>query len=458
MTNYYRRTISSNSILVDMPEERFYYFNKWFNEPGGQREIYLPPPEGNPETCFTYPEYLSRLSSRNHFETGDIKAFEVADHYSYVYGDATMAYNNPKFAYPGNKAKLDLFTRQLVFLDGKYLIIFDRVNSIKPEYEKRWLMHSIGLPQFADAPVQVESPGHREVYKAGLVRIDNKGGTLFCQTMFPEDYLIRKVGGSATVTPSKADPENKGNLTLRTTVQAKYERVGPAIASDGAKVENWVIEFIDQDHFKIKGSMTGEDGTGSIKDSIFISNSQSIFIPKDNWTGTPGKGDKIYFSVTSLSHRFWSNGINYHPHVKTMIGIFGDGSHIDPGNWRIEVYPKKKQNFDNFLHLLYPCDREKAIPPVAEGILTSDNRMKGLNIDKWTILFGSNGTLDQKTEYIIKKKGEMSNFLFDVKRGEPYTINIQSSSGSNKQKIIASNEGTLSFVALGPCRIEITPF
>jgi len=331
------------------------------------------------------------------------------------------------------------------------------VNSLNHEYEKKWLLHSIGEPRFEEKPVEVEYPWHRETYKAGLVRIDNKEGTLFCQTLFLDDYLIKKIGGSATVTSAKPDPANNGKSTLRTIIQGKYERVSPTIASDSAQKEDWTVEFIDSDQFKIKGSITGEDGIGSLKEAMFISKSQSIFVPKENWNGTPQMGDKLYFSVTSPSHRFWVNGKTQNPSLQNMVHFLKDGSHIDPGNWRIEVFPKKKQKYDTFFHLLYPCDRETASSPVAEGVLTSDNIMKGINIENWMVFFGNKGIINQKTEYVIRNKGETINLLLDMKPEKPYMINIQGSSGSKKQKIIASKEGTIFFTSSGLCRVEITP-
>lgn len=470
MQFYYRPTINSNSMLVVQPGETSWIppnvadqnkipnRNGYTAEWGGQRVCYMLPEYGSAENCLTFDKYLYRKNHQHHFETGDIKAFEVTDRYSYVSGDATMAYNNPTFSYPGNKPKLDLFTRELVFVDKKYLIIFDRVSSLNPEYEKRWLLHSVGQPQFGEKPVQVEVPGHREIYKAGLVRIDNKGGTLFCQTMFPEDYLIRKVGGSASVTPAKAGPGNKGNATLRTTIQGKYERVSPTIASDAAQVGNWMIEFVDQEHFKVSGSSTGEDGVGSVKDAMFISNSQSVFITKENWEGTAVKGDKFYFSVTSPSHRFWVNDKNYSPSVKKIIQVIKDGSHIEPGNWRVEVFPKGKEKFSAFLHLLYPCDGDTTSPPLAEGFVTSDSLMKGVNVDNWVVLFGHKGTINEKVQYVIRNKHKTANLLLDMKPEKTYTLNIiNQGSEFSKEKVLTSKEGTLFFTAPGPCRVEITP-
>jgi len=470
MLNYYRPTISSNTLQVIQPDEKTWIppaaaqrggistTNGYFIEYGGQRSCYMFPELGSAESCFTFAKYLQRKNNQHHFETGDIKAFEVTKDYSYVYGDATMAYNNPAFCYPGNKPKINLFTRQLVFLGKKYLVIFDRVDSLDAKYEKRWLLHSMGEPRFYEQPVEVEYPWHREIYKGGLVRIDNKEGTLYCQTLFPEDYLIRKVGGSATVTPARADRANKGNATLKTTIKGKYERASPTIASDRAQKEDWAIEFIDSDRFKIKGSIAGEDGIGSYKSSeIFISSSQSIFIPKQNWEGIPQKGDKFYFSVTSPSQRFWVNGRNQYPPPKSLIHILKTGSHIDPGSWRIEVFPKKREKFNTFLHLLYPCDRDSATPPVAEGIVSSDHVMQGVSIDEWIVLFGYKGVAHQRIEYLVKRKGRTSNLLLDMVPEKPYVINIERGSESTKQNIVASKEGTLFFTTPGLCRVEISP-
>lgn len=472
--HYYRPTISGNTILVIQPGEKSWIPQKvarqqgiktqngYFSDYGGQRSCYMMPKFGSAENCFTFEKYLYRKDHQQHFETGNIKAFEVNDRYSYTCGDAAMAYNNPVFSYPGNKPKLDLFTRQIVFLDKKYLVVFDRVNSLNAKYEKKWLLHSIGKPKFEGNPVEVERPGHREIYKGGLVRIDNQGGTLYCQTLFHDDYLIRRVGGNVTVTEARADPANKGNANLTTEIHGKYKRVSSSIATDKAQEEDWTLEFIDSDHFEIRGSNTGDDGVGSFhsskKKDIFISNSQAIFIPKENWQGTPRKGDKFFFSVTSPSHRFWINGKNQCPPPKSLIHHINSGSHIDPGNWRIEVFPMKNRKFDTFLHLLYPCDRDTAKPPVSEGIIASGSIMKGIMIDNWIVLFGHKGTIDQKVEYLVNSKDKTANLLLDMKPGKPYLINIISEvSKSNKQKMVASKEGTLFFEVEGTCRVEITP-
>lgn len=197
MQFYYRPTVGSNSMLVIQPGEASWippevakqygipnnngYIKKW----GGQRVCYMIPKYGSAETCFSFDKYLYRKDHEHHFETGDIKSYEVTDRYSYVYGDATAAYNNPHFSYPGNKPKLDFSTREMVFLDKKYLVMFDRVNALDPDYQKRWLLHSIGEPQINGLALKTEKKGHIETYSAGLVRIDNEGGYAFLPNHVP---------------------------------------------------------------------------------------------------------------------------------------------------------------------------------------------------------------------------------------------------------------------------------
>jgi hypothetical protein len=143
--------------------------------------------------------------------------------------------------------------------------------------------------------------------------------------------------------------------------------------------------------------------------------------------------------------------------LKAFYKIIRERSHIDPGNWRIEVFPKKKEKFNTFLHLLFPCDRDTAHPPLPEGIVTSNNIMKGLSIDNWIVLFGNKKTIDGEIKYNIKDNNTV-NLLLDMKPEKPYMLNIiKEGSEFSKQKVVASKEGTLFFTAPGSCRVEIAP-
>lgn len=470
---YYRPTVGSNSILVIDPDEKTWVppgqasklgvstTNGYINDFGGQRSCYIHPDLGSAETCFTFKKYLYRKNNQHHFETGVIDAYEVKDRYSYVLGDATNAYNNPVFAYPGNKAKLDLFTRQLVFLDKKYLLVFDRVRSLDPSYEKRWLLHSVGEPQIAGNPVHLETPYHLETFPAGTAVIENGEGRLVCRTLFPENYNARKVGGGAQISTIKADINNTGDASLNGQIVGSMSRVSPTIATEQAIKEEWVVEFTDGKTFTIQGSKTGNDGTGQIsgkKRGIFFSNSGRIFIPHSNWKGTPKRGDKFYFSVLSKSHRFWVDGTNYLPaSAKGLAKQFQEGSPVDPGNWRIEVTPKKQQKYDTFFHFLYPCDRDASgVAPDTQEVSSSDEKLRGVSIKDWVVLFQATEQFSGRTSYKVNSDRQAEHLILGLQPSHPYRIAVSGHSLQSTDDVIkASENGTIRFTSNGPCEVVV---
>ena len=140
-------------------------------------------------TNFTFDEYLSRLHAKRHFEMGDIVAFEHAPDFSwsYVCGDATDAYGNPRYCHEPpegvkgkarrNRPKIDLFTRSMVYLPKEgNLIVFDRVNALDESWRKAWLLHSVGRPEVSGKVIKAEVPGHIEDFDGDTVKITWEGG------------------------------------------------------------------------------------------------------------------------------------------------------------------------------------------------------------------------------------------------------------------------------------------
>jgi hypothetical protein len=190
-----------------------------YPEYGGQRL--------NRGSCntFTFREYLARKTALpsevrsgkafQHWETGDIVAFDHAPDFAWAYvcGDATQAYNNPKRVYAlksgrKNRPKTDLCTRSLVFLDGSDLVVFDRVNALDPGFRKAWLLHSMSKPEVGGTLVKAEVPGHIEDFDGDTVIVtwgdsllprpnpkDPHKGRLWVHTHLPEEHVIRRIGG-----------------------------------------------------------------------------------------------------------------------------------------------------------------------------------------------------------------------------------------------------------------------
>jgi len=205
---YYPRTVAANCMLIVQPGE-WWAPKKPKPAYGGQR---IPYRFGS--SNFTFDEYLSRLKELR-FEMGSIPAFEHAPDYSwsYVCGDATDSYNNPKYSdvpTRGGKAntpKIDLFTRSLVYLpESNNLIVFDRVNALDPSYRKAWLIHSVGKPKVSGKIIKTEVAGHIEDFDGDTAELNWEGGVfpppdpkdpgrLFVKTFLPKKHYMRRIGG-----------------------------------------------------------------------------------------------------------------------------------------------------------------------------------------------------------------------------------------------------------------------
>jgi heparin/heparan-sulfate lyase len=99
--------------------------------------------------------------------TGVLLATEANERYTRALGDLTGAC--PAGSY---------WTRELVFLGYRYLLVLDRVRAAEG-FEHRWLLQTINEPKV----------------ERDLAVADNAPGRLFCRTLLPEEATITKVGG-----------------------------------------------------------------------------------------------------------------------------------------------------------------------------------------------------------------------------------------------------------------------
>jgi hypothetical protein len=298
---------------------------------------------------------------------GNITAFEHAPDlsWSYVCGDATNAYNNPKYCDEvdgkQNKPKIDLFTRSMVYLpEENNLIIFDRVDALDPSFRKVWLLHSVGRPNINGHLIRTEVPGHIEDFDGNTVEITwehgvipppdpNDPGRLFIRTFLPEDHTIRRIGG---------------------------------------------------------------DG-----------------------------------------YEFWVDGKN-RPVVKYKVCTQpGSNLPIEAGRWRIELSPATKEKFDNFLNLIHICDTKTKEMPPARMVKADDDKMTGVQVGGWLVLFGTRGEVEGEVSYRAPA-GKTANLLVDLKRGATYEVDT---GAGGDQRLTASTEGVLRFDTQGAERVRITP-
>lgn len=152
--NFFKRTIAHNSLLIYDPAEKFHSIGyggadktEYVTNDGGQR---LP---GN---GWGAPWNLDSLLNKD-YKTGkalshgfgpDIKTPD----YSYLKGDITEAYS----------PKVKEVKRSFVFLNLKddkvpaALIVFDKIVSSDPNFQKYWLLHSIEKPEIKGNQITIK--------------------------------------------------------------------------------------------------------------------------------------------------------------------------------------------------------------------------------------------------------------------------------------------------------------
>jgi hypothetical protein len=151
LSHYYSRTVAHNCILIHMPGEKM---ARYWGSPA--------PEEGNPP----YPNDGGQRKALG----SKAVAFESTPDYAYVAGDATETYHE-------DKCRLAL--RQFVFLPPDHFVVFDRVSSVRPEYKKTWLLHTVAEPRITGL----------------MFSADHEEGRLFSRTLLPEQAEMTKIGG-----------------------------------------------------------------------------------------------------------------------------------------------------------------------------------------------------------------------------------------------------------------------
>ena len=153
LSHYYARTVAHNCVTIRMPGEVMPRYwgggaaseNK--NEPvpndGGQREL---------------------LGSK-------LLTLEETKDYVYLASDATASYHSDK---------AQLVMREFVYFMPDLFVIFDRVVSTDPGYNKSWLLHTVAEPKMISDMEFSES---------------SDGGKMICRTLFPKNAKLEKVGG-----------------------------------------------------------------------------------------------------------------------------------------------------------------------------------------------------------------------------------------------------------------------
>lgn len=204
--NYYVRTIAHNTLVVYNPAEDLRASRSMANlNDGGQRS----PTPGNrsPATIEHYRDFYRS------YERGKIREYRDTPEYTYLVGDATLAYNSTLYnqaqdtTLSGNVAKITRYVREFLYLrdpaqpgasvDEKVIVV-DRVGLAQAAFSgsnTKLLFHTLHEPSVSGA-MQAISPGETLHPHAAHAMAQADNGELVFQFLHPAQRNVRKVGGA----------------------------------------------------------------------------------------------------------------------------------------------------------------------------------------------------------------------------------------------------------------------
>lgn len=196
--NYLHRTVAANCLLIHDPDEKWKGFlggADGISDGGGQRTNF---PLGSSPDVDTYVNY------RSVFQRGQLTRFRNNDVLSYAWADLTPAYNSPHFHGGAlNRPKVTSVTRQILYLrDLDTLLVFDRVSSSQADFQKTWLLHSLGELDVLDGQESKVDDGEfhysqatSAVIRHGWPKPVPSFGRCLSVTLLPDNARMTKIGG-----------------------------------------------------------------------------------------------------------------------------------------------------------------------------------------------------------------------------------------------------------------------
>ena len=204
---YAPRTLAHNCLLVYDPAQQF---PKGYTNDGGQNVL------RGLQHHATWPTYLAHKRSEG-LDTAEVAAFDHVPAYDYVRVNLKGAYSD----------KVTYYDRQFVYLPAlDYLVVFDRVTSADAEFDKRWLLHFEERPEIDGAAPEAGV----QAFPGGRLTVERRqNGTLFVETLLPEDRTVTAVGGA-------------GYEFYSLFTKTNYPVSRPAVAAEPRESGNWRIE------------------------------------------------------------------------------------------------------------------------------------------------------------------------------------------------------------------------
>lgn len=450
MENFFSRTISTNNLLVYDPGEKF---DGWAND-GGQRLA----PYWDKKWERTY----NGTADNNSRDIGGVIRFERNDHYVYTAADATRAYNSSNMQSKGNRAKVRLVQREFVYLrspkgvDDSF-VVFDRVDSVDPDFKKLWLLQLRARPEFdgtSKIMVGTEAGGIHKSMDTSRVTVSQARSQLICTTLLPKkgNRIVRRLGGEITTSlvkpltsfdngPIDIDVQSTNGLPDHPVVIITNQPPDP-----GREVFDRFSVWPDAIHassrpvgervaYYCAGRTTPGSQPAKLTECVRATKSAPGF---DMPAGSRVIQEFRHMGIEGIDKDKDSERIDY-PWGYGLGYNYGDSNQY--GLWRIEVSPVQPKKFDVFLNVLQPSLKGHSTqqPELIDSLVPD---LYGVKIGNQSVLFAGGPDALSKGAYALSGGGKQWQLLCNLKPGKRYKITQDGKLISDKP---ASNQGTLLF-------------
>jgi hypothetical protein len=453
MSNFFWRTIPTNNLLIYNPAENF---GEWAND-GGQRLV-----DGWDEK---WGRTYNGTADGNYRDIGGLIRFERTKEYVYAAADGTRAYNSTLVT-SGNNPKVKLVQREFVYLkspsgDQDYFVIFDRIESVKPEFKKFWLLQLRAKPEF-DGSYKVvvgnDSGGIHLSEGTSSIHVQQERAELSVKVLLPKsgNRLVRRLGGWIT-TQLRQSLKANDNGPMDIEVESTEGLPEHPVVIITAQPPNPNREVFDR--FSVWPQMIHADSRPMGERVCYFCEAKTppgqrpakLLKCVRGIKAAPGfampVGAKViqefrHMGVEGVDKDKDSERIDY-PWGYGLGYNYGDGNQY--GLWRLEVSPKKASKYDNFLHVLHPSLKRDGTVS-AELIESESGNICGAQIGKKAVIFSRSPELLLRGSYAISSSGPIWQLLFNLKPERRYQIKQD---GKPLFEKVASKQGTIQFESTG---------
>ena len=367
-----------------------------------------------------------------------IKYEHLPGAYTYAVGDGTAAYTR----------KIDYFEREFLYIRPDVVVVFDRVQSVDPNFRKVWTIHTVPPPSGSTTPTAIDH-GMRQYEDEAHVIIEHPETITYLDILLPRQNTVTIRGGDTILASGQplrpgqplasehilesdiprwlelfavgSDVEGTATIqgdaeegngvteditfdgTVRTYVTSSPTSMTSTTLQD--TTQRWVADEWTGYVLRLRGGSSGDVLiTGNDENTLFISGGYDpsgvwgyyIIRPMANsylhWqriesiTTTDMDVDNL---TISIPHYFDAQNAagelhSFSPHTDRRDDNYE--TREDIGQWTVEVEATEPQLLDNFLHVFHLTDpgNQKVTTQLVEGAGVS-----GALIADWFVLFSN---------------------------------------------------------------------